>query len=136
MNIVKVYGPYTRKQDNRKVVVLRLIDGTLTTKSYARFLYEQEHGEIGDTDLTVDHVDEDVTNDVLGNFELLTRDDNIRKSKRVTMFKGVCPTCDAPFEKAMSQVRGNNLKQAKAGPFCSRHCAGRYGKAVQMQLVK
>jgi hypothetical protein len=135
MEIAKVYGPYVRKQDGRKIVVLRMRDGKLTTKSYARFLYEQEHGEIGDTDLTVDHVDEDVTNDVLNNFELLTRADNIAKSARTEMFKGVCPLCDAPFEKPLRQVRGN-LKKNKSGPFCSRHCAGRYSQAVQVQLSK
>lgn len=41
MQIVKVYGPYERKQDQRKIVVLKLIDGSLTTKSYARYLYEK-----------------------------------------------------------------------------------------------
>lgn len=131
MKIVKVYGPYTRKQDDRKVVILRLDDGKLTTKSYARFLYEQQNGEIGDIDLTIDHVDEDVTNDILENFELLTRADNIRKAARTEMYYGVCPICDTEFEKPMRTVRGN-WKKGKAGPFCSRFCAGFRNKEVQL----
>ncbi len=131
MKIIKVYGPYTRKQDNRKIVVLRLLDGKLTTKSYARFLYEQEYGIIGDINLTVDHIDENVTNDVLSNFDLLTRANNIRKSAKTEMFNGICPTCDQSFEKRMSQVRGN-LKRGSEGPFCSRSCAGRFTRAFQL----
>ena len=131
MQIVKVYGPYTRKQDNRKVVVLRLIDGSLTTKSYARFLYEQEHGIIGDKNLTVDHKDEDVTNDVLSNFDLLTRAENIQKSSMTAIYSGVCPICSTPFTKLMRDVKGN-WKKGKAGPFCSRQCAGIRNKEVQL----
>ena len=127
MQIVKVYGPYSRKQDKRKVVVLRLADGKLTTKSYARFLYEQENGLISSPDITVDHIDEDETNDVISNFQLLTRVDNIKKStKKPEIFKGVCPMCNEPFEKFMRNVKGNQVKQGKAGPFCSRSCAGRF----------
>lgn len=134
MQILKVYGPYSRKQDKRKVVVLRLADGHLTTKSYARFLYEQEHGLIDkNLDLTVDHIDENEQNDVLNNFQLLTRAENIRKSaKKAKMFIGICPICNKEFTKQMRDVTGNQKRQNKAGPFCSRHCAGIYAKKVQM----
>ena len=131
MDILKVYGPYERKQDKRKIVVLRLIDGSLTTKSYARYLYEQEHGEIGDTNLTVDHNDEDVTNDVLENFDLLPRAINIQKSALSAIYYGVCPVCNSEFEKLMRYVKGN-LKKGKAGPFCSRQCAGIRNKEIQL----
>lgn len=124
MQIVKVYGPYSRKEDARKVVVLRLSDGSLTTKSYARFLYEQANGEIGDIDLTVDHKDEDVTNDVIENFQLLTRADNITKSSGIKMGIYICPQCDKEFTKSVSQVNAN-IKKGRAGPFCSRYCAGK-----------
>lgn len=124
MTIVKVYGPYSRKEDKRKVVVLRMSDGSLTTKSYARFLYEQSNGEIGDINLTVDHIDEDVTNDTLDNFQLLTRSDNIIKAGGYPLYKGFCPQCGNGFTKRLSDVRGN-IKKGKAGPFCSRYCAGK-----------
>jgi hypothetical protein len=124
MQIIKVYGPYERKEDNRKIVVLHLIDGTLTTKTYARYLYEKEHGEIGNIDLTVDHVDEDVTNDVLSNFELLTRADNISKSARpLQMYEGICPQCNKEFNRALGQVKRTLAKGLK--PCCSKNCSGR-----------
>ena len=124
MKIVKVYGPYSRKEDNRKVVVLRMLDGSLTTKSYARFLYEQANGEIGDENITVDHIDEDMTNDILENFQLLTRSENIIKAGGYPLYKGFCPQCGNGFTKRLSQVNAN-LKKGRAGPFCSRYCAGR-----------
>lgn len=131
MEIVKVYGPYVRKEDNRKVVVLRLADGKLTTKSYARYLYEKEHGEIGDINLTVDHKDEDVTNDVMPNFDLLTRAENIQKSAMTAMWSGNCPVCNTAFTKPLRFVKGN-WKKGKAGPFCSRQCAGIRNKEIQL----
>lgn len=136
MKIIKVYGPYSRKQDKRKVVVLRLADGKLTTKSYARFLYEQENGII-ENNLTVDHIDENETNDDITNLQLLTRVDNIKKSaKQSELYKGVCSICGNYFEKFMRDVRGNQTKQNKAGPFCSRKCAGLYGKRIQIESSK
>lgn len=131
MQIVKVYGPYIRRQDNRKIVVLRLLDGSLTTKSYARYLYEQEHGKIEDINLTVDHKDEDVTNDVLENFDLLPRALNIQKSAMSAMYNGICPICSNKFTKSMRNVRGN-WKKGKSGPFCSRQCAGIRNKEIQL----
>jgi hypothetical protein len=122
MKIIKVYGPYSRKEDDRKVVVLRLADGSLTTKSYARFLYEQKHGEIENKNLTVDHIDEDVTNDVLENFDLLTRAENIKKSARVLMYVGICPNCNKEFSRAMSQAKRTLDKGLK--PRCSKQCSG------------
>lgn len=123
MQIVKVYGPYERKQDQRKIVVLKLIDGSLTTKSYARYLYEKEHGEIGDIDLTVDHKDEDVTNDTLDNFDLLPRAINIAKSARANIYEDACPSCGEKFKRAMSQVKRTLAKGLE--PCCSKNCSGR-----------
>ena len=40
---LKVYGPYTRK-DGRKHVVIVNNNGTKTTKSYPRYLMEQHLG--------------------------------------------------------------------------------------------
>lgn len=136
LDIVKVYGPYSRKEDKRKIVVLRLANGKLTTKSYARFLYEQKNGEIS-SDLVVDHIDEDQTRDEFDNFQLLTFAENIKKSLSGTteISRHTCPMCTIEFNAFARQVRGNQGKQNKAGPFCSRQCAGRYGASKQGSKV-
>lgn len=135
MQIVKVYGPYSRKEDKRKIVVLRLADGKLTTKSYARFLYEQKNGKIS-SDLVVDHIDEDQTRDEYDNFQLLTREENTRKSLagKAEIREFVCPMCWTKFNKFMRDVRWNQHKRNKAGPFCSKSCAGRYGTNKQYSV--
>ena len=70
-HILKVYGPYTSKCDGRKRVVFYYSDKSTSTTSYARYLYEQANGILPD-ELTVDHIDEDFTNDELDNLQPLT----------------------------------------------------------------
>ncbi len=120
---MKIYGPYLRK-DNRRMVVL-VGEGIRTTMSYARWLFKKEHGDIPDH-LCVDHIDENKTNDTLSNYQLLTREENAKKSaKKTEIYKGTCPVCEKEFEKPAHYVRSNR-KQNKEGPFCSRRCAGKY----------
>ena len=80
MIVVKVYGPYLRK-DGRKHVILRYADGTRRTQSYPRFVLESELGISLPDDLDVDHVDNDKTNDRPSNWQLLSRSDNVKKQR-------------------------------------------------------
>ena len=128
--MMRVYGPYERKQDGRKIVIIIYDDGTRTTKSYARFLYENEHGGLSSS-YDVDHIDENPYNDENSNFQPLTRSENIKKAwregkhKEKEWFEGICSECNHYFRKEMRYVNGNK-KKGKAGPFCSRKCAGKY----------
>lgn len=80
-----VLGPYTRA-DGRKHIVLnnsKLAKGTkgkLRTVSYPKALLEVELGRTLKDDETTDHVDEIKTNDSVSNLQILTREDNARKS--------------------------------------------------------
>ena len=126
--IKKVYGPYmSNRPGARPFVVVMYMDGTRKSKFYARFLWEQTHGE-APAHLQVDHVDEDAGNDVLDNYQLLTAQANSAKhtllsGKSAQYFHGTCPVCSEPFMKRMHNVVANRRK-GKAGPFCSRRCAG------------
>ena len=82
--ILKVYGPYISKQDGRKRVLLYFNDKSKTTKSLARFNYEQKHGKLP-AHLTVDHIDEDFTNDDIDNLQPLTREENIKKLGKMAL---------------------------------------------------
>lgn len=123
---MKVYGPYSRK-DGRKHVIIVNDDGSKTTKSYPRLLMEQHLGrELLPTE-TVDHIDEDKTNDDLSNLQILLLEENVRKSMKrraAEMYKFLCPQCGTESSKTMRQVKGN-LKKNKEGPYCSRSCAGK-----------
>ncbi len=74
-----LYGPYKRKQDNRRIVILK--SGELRiTKLYAKVKLEIKLGRILGYNETVDHIDDDVTNDRFSNLQLLTRKLNASKS--------------------------------------------------------
>ena len=77
----KVYGPYLRryrKSSPRRQVVIRRPDGSKTSKSYARYLYEEAFGPIP-SHMHVDHIDGDSLNDALENFQLVCQSDHNRK---------------------------------------------------------
>lgn len=131
----KVYGPYLRK-DGRKHVIL--IKGRhRRTVSYPKFLVEQRMGRLLTEDETVDHQDRDFTNDDPDNLIIRTRSRHASVDAiRVTPLTLQCPTCGNSFETTkLAQVRGNR-RRGKAGPFCSKKCAGRYGAEVQSGRAK
>lgn len=130
MTEAKIYGPYVSKRDGRKRVVLVYPNRT-TSMSYARYLYQYQNGPVPDN-LEVDHVDDDFTHDELSNYQLLTKVENVNKSRKpAEIFKGICSICGNNFEKSMRNVRGNQEVKQKAGPFCSRSCAGKYNASKQ-----
>ena len=82
---------------------------------------------------TCDHIDGDFTNNSLDNLQVLSRGDNAAKAMALRPREQVycvCPECNKSFYILMKQVRSNQEKQKKAGPFCSRTCAGRYGQRL------
>jgi hypothetical protein len=129
---VKIYGPYLRK-DGRKHLIIICDDGKRKTISYPKYLLEQKLGRKLLSHETCDHIDGDYTNDSLDNLQVLSRSDNSAKAMAVRPAEVgyfVCPECCASFYKSMSEVRGNQSTQRKAGPFCSKACAGRYGQRL------
>lgn len=122
---MKVYGPYLRK-DGRKHVIEVEENGKRRTVSYPKWLMEQKLGRRLDPDIeTVDHIDEDFTNDSYDNLQIMTRLDNARKSRKPPeTYTFICPECGIQATKFMRDVRGN-WKQGRQGPFCSRKCAGK-----------
>ncbi len=123
---MKIYGPYLRK-DNRKHVVI-VNDNVKTTMSYARYLMECHLGRKLLPHETIDHINNDCSDDRIENLQILSRKDNSRKEmlrpervRKYIQFK--CPNCGEEVSKPLNHVKGN-LKKGKSGPFCSRKCAG------------
>ena len=82
-------------------------------------MYEQANGILPD-ELTVDHIDEDFTNDELDNLQPLTLLENINKAREngkqnTEWFNGICIECDKPFIKPMRQIRGNQFVKGRPG---------------------
>lgn len=76
---------------------------------------------------TIDHIDNDKTNNDITNLQILSLAENTRKQcalhprKTITF---ICPYCGKETTKWNNYVKGNK-KKGKAGPFCSRSCAGK-----------
>jgi len=129
----KIYGPYTRK-DGRRILVLSKEDGSRTTKSYPRQLMESKLGRELSDDETVDHVDRNLLNEDEDNLQILSVVENSEKSAlRRKDVHSNCVFCGTFFKLSVTQVRNRSRK--KAGPFCSRSCAGTYGASVQNNKV-
>jgi hypothetical protein len=133
----RVNGPYTYKSGTgvgRKYVNLIYEDGHSGSKLYSHYIWEQTYGPVP-KGMTVDHIDNDKTNDVLENLQLLTGSENARKSARFrglapTMFEFICPVCSKPAVRDLRDVK-HNKKLGKTGPYCSRQCAGKVGDKSQ-----
>lgn len=125
---MKVYGPYYRK-DGRKHVII-ITENKRITKSYPRYLLEKHIGRELHKNETVDHIDNDFTNDSIENLQILTREENAAKAfedphKKRKIFSFICPICGINAVKYANHVKSNK-KKGKDGPFCSRRCAGIY----------
>lgn len=120
---MKVYGPYTRK-DGRKHIIL--YDGiNRTTISYPKYLMEQHLGRKLEDWETVDHINEDFTDDRIENLQILSRADNIRKSiVPEELINITCGWCSKITTKKAKDVRGNE-KKGYLIHYCDRSCAGK-----------
>lgn len=126
---MKIYGPYLRK-DGRKHIVIAHDNGVKQTKSYPRYLLEQHIGrELLPTE-TVDHINNDFTDDRIENLQILSLCANVQKEmnrpeRTKEYYSFICPCCGTKAVKPLSNVKGN-LKKGKSGPYCSRKCAGTF----------
>lgn len=131
---MKIYGPYTRKDGRQHII--KYENGKRTTQSYPRYLMEQKLGRELLPNEHVDHIDEDFTNNVISNLQILTQKENNKKhfivnNKQEKLFNGICSVCGISFTKPLRYVKHNQGTYKKSGPFCSRSCAGKHNAAKQ-----
>lgn len=130
----RVYGPY--KQAEGRLFINVVKKDERRTISYPKFLMELHLGRVLDSKTEhIDHIDRDFTNNALGNLRIVTPEVNARDdAKRLKLPEMTCMSCQKPVPEnrvrhAYREAQRKGTK--KAGPFCSRACSGRYGKAVQ-----
>ncbi len=125
----RIYGPYVRNSDGRRIVVI-YTRKSRTTKLYAKVKLEIKLGRRLSRFETVDHDDGDSRNDKFSNLSLLSLSANSSKAAiRRTIRKVRCLMCGSPFIPTRNQI--GPRASTKAGPFCSRTCSGSYGKSIQ-----
>lgn len=131
----KVHGPYKRP-DGRQIVIIVNDDKSRRTVSYPKFLMEEQLGRQLHPDLeTVDHLDCNFDNNNLDNLRVVPRAEHSGDdTRRVKLIKFNCSWCDKSFERSPRLVRDKS-KKGKSGVFCSRSCAGKYSRMLQLKLI-
>jgi HNH endonuclease len=122
---MKVYGPYLRK-DGRKHVVIVHADGSKTTKSYPRLIMENHLGRELTKDETVDHINNDFTDDRIENLQVLSLEDNVKKSFIPAIYLELtCKCCGKIFKRRKAVHEYETKIRNKDGPYCSHRCVGK-----------
>jgi hypothetical protein len=129
----KVFGPYTKSTDGRQIVIIVDEDGSRRTVSYPKYLMEQHLGRPLDPDKeTVDHWDGNFDNNSLDNLRIVPRQEHSGDdTRRVKLLQLTCAHCGKVFERSPRLVRDKS-KKGKVSSFCSRQCAGKYSRQVQL----
>ena len=105
----KIYGPYVRKEDGRRMVVLSK-GYTQSSRQLAKVRLEASIGRRLVKGETVDHKDDDYTNDDLNNLQVLTNSLNAAKfHRRGGRFvrkdhDQYCSVCNKPFRSHLERV--------------------------------
>jgi len=131
----KVYGPYKRR-DGRQHVIVVDDNNEARTISYPKWLLELQLGRRLDPNKeTVDHWDSNIENNNLDNLRIVPREEHsANDTRRVKPVKFKCAWCKKDFERSPRLVR-DKARKNKAGPFCSRQCAGKYSRKLQLKLI-
>lgn len=130
----KVYGPY-RRQDGRQLVIVVDKNGTKRTVSYPKWLMELQLGRRLGPDETIDHWDSNIENNDMDNLKVIDRaEHSSNDTRRVKLVKFQCAWCSNEFERSPRLIR-DKARKNKAGPFCSRACAGKYSRMLQLKLI-
>lgn len=126
----KLYGPYDHSHRLRLVIVDKT-SGKKTSISYAKYLMELHLGRHLKSYETVDHIDNDYTNNDLSNLRVLSRrEHSLVDALRNNQLEFKCEYCGKVF---LRKKRGNRHGH---GYFCSKQCSGKYGKLVQEGKIK
>ena len=116
----KIYGPYKRSDDRLHCVLIKHNqNGSISdrkTISYPKLIVEQYLGRYLKPNETVDHIDEDFSNNDLSNLRVVDRSEHCKShTSSKPLLKKKCVVCGLEFET-------HNINRHTCG---SKHCAGR-----------
>jgi hypothetical protein len=143
-DILKLYpefdiinGPYFDRTQGRNYINLRKSGTILQVRlNISKALMEIKLNRKLSTDETVDHIDEDKSNDAITNLQVLTRANNTSKSRQANppeMIELVC-YCGIKFKVTIGRYRYK--KKTYKSITCSRRCAARAKRSSTREACK
>ena len=127
----KEYGPYKNKE-GYAFIVRKHSDGHVTSTWVHREMMEKHLKRKLTRNEVVHHINEDPSDNRIENFEIKTRRKHTSDhAPAPEMALILCAECGEEAVVRAYQIRHNQTNQGKAGPFCGRSCAGRYGQRLQ-----
>lgn len=127
-----IYGPYYCKSAKRnKIILINEKDNSKLQMTWARYMMSIKINQVLDSEEHVDHIDDNSTNDILENLQILNHSDHAKKTlidKAVTktIVTIQCPECNTIFEREKNHTHLINKRFMRT--FCSRRCAAKYYK--------
>jgi len=135
--IESAYKIDNRNREGREFVFIRYTDGTKRSVSYPKFLVEYLlDRELDPNKETIDHLDGNFYNNSWDNMRIVDRKIHAAQDMyREIPVEITCVLCKKKVLKSPHNLI-HNAKQKKAGPFCGKSCAGKYGKMVQNGYIE
>jgi hypothetical protein len=119
---MKRYGPYPSEMGHL-FYIDHYDDGTKKSIWAHREIMEKHLGRKLTEDEVVHHVNEITNDNRIENLEVKTWTTHAQHHARLPeMVEAVCPFCKIMFFAYARRVKDNQIKQGKAGPFCSASC--------------
>lgn len=138
----KVYKSMHKKEGRFYVTIIR--NGMPDTiRSYAKYVYETNTGKFVPDGMTVDHINNDKSDDRFENLQLLSIKDNIEKRNRIAKKKVVVLRCHCG--KIFERRRGRtHLVKGGTVSCCCRSCTGKFTwlsdkdkkQAIKINVIK
>ncbi len=128
---LRITGPYLNKVQNRRfVTITNVITNKKSQKTYAKYLMEIHLGRELSKKETVDHIDRNKLNDVIGNLQILSPSEHsILDNKRAINLTISCAWCGTNIITSARKLRAQHIQKC-AGPFCGAVCRGKYGASI------
>lgn len=107
--------------------------------SYPKYLMEQHLGRCLSDDEQVHHKDGNPLNNDIDNLEVISFEEHLKKhaeeNRKYCDKTMVCPWCGNSFlwtAKQQQESYKNRNRNTNTSPFCSRSCAAKFGREVQL----
>ncbi len=130
---MKIYGPY--KNNYGRLFVRIKTENGIITQSYPRFLLEQKLNRKLLVDEDIHHIDGDCLNNDLCNLEIKKHGVHQKEHslKLPLTINKTCCICGETF--LLTPEQRKKFSRGKLNRFfCSRKCAGIYGREVQKSM--